>query len=85
MNSWIDDSSVSGVLIFVILVYLVVVAAMEVAVISTNKYLVMETRRIFVLLARAAAADASYYSSLGSYDYQLFLCLQVISNQQRHQ
>ena len=80
MKSWIDDSSFSGVLVFVVLVSLVVVLAVEVAVISLNQYLMMKMRSIFVLLARAVAM-ASYSSSYsGSYDPQFVPCLQVVSD-----
>ena len=78
MNGWIDNSSVSGVLIIVVLFSLVVVTAVEVAVISPNQYLMMNMRRIFVPLTRAVAV--SYSSSLGSYDSKLVPRLQVISN-----
>ena len=68
MNVWINDSSVSGVLVVVILVSLVIITVVEVAVISPDQYLVMNMIRIFVLLARTAAASSS--SSSGSYDSQ---------------
>ena len=69
MKGWIDGSIVSGVLVIVLLVSLVVVAEVEVAVISPYQCLVVNMRKIFVILARAAAASSSSFS--GSYDSQL--------------